>query len=171
MTRHQSSRTTKQRDKTAEHRAEGEPSGESVEHTAARTSSQGTDLHGWMLTKRFLGLFSGRRATLCVCSLPTGMRVCRWHSMRVRVSGKEKSNESGDILKFSYKINLTSQTEHYLNALRNSRKLKVSETWKVTDLLSITFKAGQSDRLSNYSLGFPIGTRATLDAQFTAVFS
>lgn len=117
LTRHQSSRSTKQRDKTAEHRTEGEPSGESVEHTTARTSSQGTDLHGWMLTKRFLGLFSGKRATLCVCSLPTGMRVCRWHSMRVRVSGKEKSNKSGDISKFSYKINLTSQMGYYLNAL------------------------------------------------------
>lgn len=115
LTRHQSSRTTKQRDKTAEHSTEGEPSGESVEHTTAQTSSQGTDLHGWMLTKRFLGLFSGRRATLCVCSLPTGMRVCRWHSTGVRVRGEEKPNTSDDILKFLYKINLTSQMEYYLN--------------------------------------------------------
>lgn len=112
LTRHQSSGTTKQRGETAEHRAEGEASGEPAERTAARTSSQGMDLHGWMLTNRFLGLFSGRRATLCVCSVPTGMRVCRWHSMRVTVSGQEKS---GDISKFSYKINLTRQMEYYLN--------------------------------------------------------
>lgn len=117
LTRHQSSRTTKQRDKTAEHRTEGEPSGESVEHTAARTSSQGAHLHGWMLTKRFLGLFSGRRATLCVCSVPTGTRVCGWHSERATVSGEEKSNKSVDILKFSYKMNPTSQMDYYLNPL------------------------------------------------------
>lgn len=42
----------------------------------ARSSSQRTGLHGRTLLKRFLGLFSGRIASLRVCSVPTELKIC-----------------------------------------------------------------------------------------------